>query len=219
MSNIHSISPEDESSDEQRLNDFGLSTSLFHTALTPGASRARSRTALALRTTPGNDIYHNTMEELALMLTPQGWQPVDIDGQPRLLHPEGAMSFTLASAINVAHPDRRKSPRARGKGTATRNALAAQPVQEFSLFELPESAHNTAVEKATRAAPFWMLLHERTTAGLNLEFARPSAMTSSGTVFGWADRIPVAALELDGDLSVFYGPDADDAFDVPVVRR
>jgi hypothetical protein len=218
MSNVISFSPASEPSDEQRLNDLDLSSSLFHTALTPGASRARNRTALALRTTPGNDIYHDTMEELALMLTPQGWQPVVVDGQPRLMHPQGTMSFTLASAINVAHPDRRKSPRTRGKGPATRSSLAAQPPQELSLFDLAESIDDTVLVEATRNAPFWMLLHERTSTGLNLEFARPSVMTAGGTVTDWVDNIAVPPLELDGDLSVFDNPDNDDDFDVPVVR-
>jgi hypothetical protein len=219
MSNVVSLDRAESSDDEQRLNNFGLSTPLFHTALTPGASRARGRTALALRTTPGNDIYHNTMEELALMLAPQDWQPVDVDGQPRLLNPAGTMSFTLASAVNVAHPDSRKSPRTRGKGRATRNSLAAHVSQDLALFDLPDSTENTALVAAAQSAAFWMLLHERTTTGLNLEFARPSAMTPGGTVVGWADSIAVGPLDLDGDLSVFDAPDGDDDFDVPVARR
>ena len=218
MSNVTSINPAETPEDERRLNEFGLSSPLFHTALTPGTSRARGRTALALLTTPGNDIYHNTMEELALMLAPEGWQPVDVDGQPRLLHPDGIMSFTLASATNVAHPDRRKSPRTRGKGPATRKSLAIQVAQDFALFDLPDSSKNTALVAAAHQAPLWMLLHERTGSGLNLEFARPSVMTPGGTVTAWSDSIAVPALHLDGDLSAFDGPDGGEDFDVPVAR-
>jgi hypothetical protein len=218
MSNVISISPANEPSDEQRLNELGLSSALFHTALTPGANRARNRTALALRTTPGSDIYHDTMEELALMLTPEGWQPVVVDGQPRLMNPQGTMSFTLASAINVAHPDRRRSLRTRGKGPSTRNSLAARPAQELSLFDLAESVDDTALVAATRNAPFWMLLHERTSEGLNLEFARPSVMTAGGTVTDWVDNIAIPPLNLDGDLSIFDSSENDDDFNVPVVR-
>lgn len=217
MSNVVSIHPADEPGDEQRLNTLGLSTSLIHTALTPGTSRARGRTSLALSTTPGNDIYHTSMEEFALMLTPLGWQPIVIDGQPRLLHPEGKMSFTIASAKNVAHPDGRKSPRSRGKGTATRNSLAARVVQDLSLFDLPDSADNTALVEVARTAPFWMLLHERTANGLFLEFARPAAMTPGGTINDWIDSIAIPSLDLDGDLSVFNSADSDDV-DVPVER-
>lgn len=154
------------------------------------------------------------------MLTPLGWQSIVIDGQPRLLHPEGKMSFTIASAKNVAHPDRRKSPRTRGKGAATRNSLAAQVVQDLSLFELPDSSDNTALIEAARKAPFWMLLHERTANGLFLEFARPAAMTPGGTINGWIDSIAIPSLDLDGDLSIFdtSDSDSDDDFDVPVER-
>jgi len=218
MSNIFTISPAETPDGEERLNEFGLSTTLFHTALTPGVSRARGRTALALRTTPGNDIYHNTMEELALMLAPQGWQPVDVDGQPRLLHPDGMMSFTLASATNVAHPDTRKTPRTRGKGPATRNSLAAHVAHDLALFDLPDSPKKSVLVAAANSSSLWMLLHERTPTGLNLEFAQPSAMTPGGTVIAWADSIAIRPLELDGDLSVFDDPDGSDDFDVPVAR-
>ncbi|MGV8857475.1 hypothetical protein [Rhodoglobus sp.] len=158
------------------------------------------------------------MEEFALMLTPLGWQRVDVGGQPRLLHPEGLISFTLASAKNVAHPDPRISPRTQKKGTATRNALSVQPHQVFSLFDLPKSEENSANVDAAEVAPFWMLLHERTATGLDLLFARPRDMTPSGIVTGFSDRITVEPLHLDGDLSVFDNPDSDEDFDVSVER-
>jgi hypothetical protein len=222
MSNVMPINPASESNDEQRLIAFGLSTTVLHNALTPGAGRARGRSAFALSTTPGTDIYHDTMEQLAFLLVPHGWTPVNVGGQPRLLHPDAVLSFTLASATNVANADHRKSPRAHGKGTATRNALAASPAQEIALFELPETARDAKLVAAAEAAPFWMLLHERTPVGLSLEFSRPSAMTLSGTVYEWADRIAVPHLDVDGDLSIFDADDNNDDddgdFDVPVER-
>jgi hypothetical protein len=218
MSNVMPINPDNESNDERRLNAFGLSTSLFHTSLTAGTSRARSRSALALSSSPGNDVYHDTMEQLALMLVPSGWSLVNVNGQPRLLHPEGLISFTLASATNVAHPDARKKPRTRRKGPATRNSLTAPVVQEMSLFDLPGTSNDAALVAAALASPFWMLLHERNHAGLDLEFSQPAVMTPGGSVVGWSDRIAVPPFDADGDLSVFGSSDDDDDFDVPVER-
>ena len=220
MSNVAPINFAHESGDEHRLSAMGLSTTLFHTALTPGTSRARSRSALALRSSPGNDIYHDTMEQLALMLSPKGWTLVDVEGQPRLLHPEGSMSFTLASATNVANPDCRKAPRTRGKGPATRGSLAAPSFQVVPLFDLTGTSNDASLVASAQAAPLWILLHERTATGLNLEFARPSAMTDGGSVVGWADTIAVEALDIDGDLSVFdrSDDDTDGDFDVSVER-
>lgn len=220
MSNVAPISPAQESNDEQRLNSFGLSSTLFHTALAPGTSKARSRSALALRTSAGNDIYHDTMEQLALMLAPMGWTPVLVEGQPRLLHPDRFMSFTIASATNVAHPDRRRSPRTRGKGPATRHSLATSAVQDMPLFDLPGATIDPSVVAVAAKSEFWMLLHERTAAGLSLEFARPSDMTTGGSVVGWADSISVGAFDVDGDFSIFDGSvdDNDEDFDVRVER-
>lgn len=80
--------PEFEHSDEQRLAAFGLST-IFHDGLRAGATRATNRSALALETSPGTDIYHDGMESLAQILAPEGWRLMSVDKQPRLVHPEG----------------------------------------------------------------------------------------------------------------------------------
>ena len=207
------------SNDESRLNALGLSSELLHTALRPGLSRASNRTALALSSSPGTDIYHDTMEQLPLRLADTGWTPVLVDKQPRFLHPEGLLSFTVASAVNVANPDRRTKPRTQ-KGPATRGALVAPPVEALALFAVQEEEQ--AVERANiaKGAPLWFLLHERTDRGLKLEFSRPAGMTGTigdGVVYDWDDRIFIPFLDLDGDLSAFDDPnDGEGGIDVQV---
>lgn len=67
-------------------------------------------------------------------------------------------------------------------------------------------------------APLWMLVHERTARGLNLELSRPAEMSASGIVTDWDDRIIIGVLDLEGDLSVFDQPD-DGGIDVAVEPR
>lgn len=203
---------------ESRLNALGLSTELIHNALRPGLSRAANRTALALPSTPGTDIYHESMEQFHRLLADAGWRLVHVHHQPRLLHPSALLSFTLASGANVGNLDRRQSPRTRRKGKATRVSLASPRAEIPTLFEVPSVEQDEALVAAAEAAPLWLMVHERTERGLNLEFSRPAQMTDSGVVNDWHTRIPIPFLALDGDLSIFDAPDDGD-FDVPVQPR
>lgn len=210
-----------ESGDEDRLAEFGLSTQIFHDALRPGASRANNRSSLALDSSAGTDIYHDGMENLHRILRPTGWNLIPVEKQPRMVHPEGRVSFTVSAAANVGETNVRL-PRTRKKGPATRNSLAVlKPVPGlFPDIDAELLAHWQAVE---RKAPFYFLLCERVLRGGNglaLEFSRPAHMTEGGSVNGWTERNRVGYLDLDGDLDVFDDPDEDeDGIDVRVEPR
>lgn len=206
------------SGDEARLRGFGLSTELVHDAFRPGLTRASNRTAKALGSTPGTDIYHDAMEKFHGLLAERNWWMAYVDRQPRLVHPAGLLSFTVASAVNVADPDPRRSPRTRRKGKATRDSLARSPTLSDSLFDVHELTQTAEDLAKAEAAPLWFVLHERTDRGLRLEFARPENMTEGGVVDRWKDRIIIAFLDLDGDLSGFDAPDGD-SYDVLVEPR
>lgn len=211
--------PEFERGDEQRLAAYGLSSAIFHDGLRAGATRAANRSALALDTSPGTDIYHDGMEGLAQILASDGWRLMPVDKQPRLIHPEAIVSFAVSSGINVGKANVRV-PRTRKKGVATRNSLATSP-SVASLFDDPETDRLAELARAAEKAPFYFLLFERVTVGkpsLLLEYSRPSAMTDGGSVIDWADRIAVPCLDLEGDLSMFDEP-GDDEFDVAVEPR
>lgn len=215
---ILTTAPAFESDQERRLAAFGLSNAILHDGLRAGATRAANRSALALETSPGTDIYHDGMEGLAQILSPNGWRLLPIDKQPRLVHPDGILSFAVSSAINVGRANLR-APRTRRKGIATRNSLSAQPSAP-TLFETAD-AKLAELARVAGEAPFYFLLFERIavgTTGLLLEFSRPATMSHGGSVVEWADRIPVPLLDLEGDLSVFDEP-GDDEFDVAIEPR
>jgi hypothetical protein len=210
-------------SHEERLEAFDLSTPIIHDGIRPGGSRAANRSSLALKSAPGTDIYQDGMENFHKLLRTAGWKLVYVDGQPRLLHPEGKVAFAISSAKNVGHQNLRM-PRTRRKGNATRNALAGSPQHEslFDLEGIDAPGSSAELVAAAQAAPLYFLLCERSERGdgLALEFSRPAEMTQGGRVNNWTDRIQVGFLELEGDLSVFDDPDGGyDEFDVPVEPR
>lgn len=216
-----SVGSPSESGDEHRLVAFGLSSVTFHDGLRRGASRAGNRSTLALESSAGTDIYHDGMEDLHRLLKPSGWRLLPIDGQPRLVHPEGKLTFTVSSGINVGGANMR-TPRTRKKGSATRNSLAAPEVSP-GLFGDTDGEIALQLVKAAENAPFYFLLCERVTRGSNglmLEFSEPAGMTDGGSVNRWGDRIGVAYLSIEGDAETFDAPDnGDDEFDVPVEPR
>ena len=203
----------DASDDERRLAEFGLSSDLIHMALRPGLSRAMNRTSMALRSTPGTDIYHDSMENFSRILAPS-WVCVYVNQQPRLLHPEKRMTFTVTSGMHGAHQDRKVKPRVR-KGKATRGSLAASTVRTTVMVAVP-GVEQQAETAAAETAPLWLLIYERTERGLNLELSRPSEMDDNGFVTNWKDRIMVRFLDLNGNLSEFDRPDDDDDVNVDV---
>lgn len=217
-----SFAEKSSSDPERRLNAFGLSTEMVHTAFRPGLTHARNRSPLALRNAAGNDVYQDTMEQFSQILTPKGWHLVYVDHQPRLLHPDGIMCFTISSAKYVADADHRRKPRTGRKGPATRMSLAGRSRTGDLTLDLPELANaEETLPASALSAPLWLLDYERTQLGLNLELSQPAGMTPSGMVTEWAPgRILIRSLDLDGDLSVFEAlDDEDDDFDVPVTPR
>lgn len=205
---------------ERRLEEFGLSTERIHAGLRRGAERAANRSSHALKTAAGTDIYHDGMEDFAQLLTPEGWRAVEVGGQPRLLHPTGALAFTIASGINVGGADLHRAPRTRRKGMATRASLVP-PEPHPSLFEDGDAFDSADLVARTAEAPLYFLLCEPAPrgGGLRIELAQPARMTEGGSVNEWNDRIPVGILALEGDLSVFDQPDGPDEFDVSVEPR
>lgn len=207
--------------DEHRLKAFGLSTDLIHNGLRRGAERAANRSSHALKTAAGTDIYQDGMEDFAQLLTADGWRAVEVDGQPRLLHPASALSFTISSGINVGGADLREGPRTRRKGKATKGSLVPKPSHPSLFADDTVDAAELAAKVA--AAPFYFLLCEREPrgGGVYIELARPAGITKGGGVNEWSERIRVGFLPLKGDLSVFNQPDDDgpDEFYVSVDPR
>jgi hypothetical protein len=219
MSIVTQMFPEQSEAQEARLNAFGLSTPFFHGAFRRGLNNARNRSSAALTSSKANDIYHDTNEQIRLMLAPQKWRSIMWERQPRLAHPEGKMALVIASAtgVGLAHP--RLVPITRKKGPATLNSITRTAAPTHSTLEIPEFEMDPEEVKVLAEAPLWMALHELTEHGLNLELSKPAGFRANGCVDVWEERIPIASIRLDGDFSVFKIDDGGDEFDVPVDPR
>lgn len=206
----------DESVDA-RLGALDLKVSLLHDAFRAGLARSRNRSKLAAPNAAGSDVYHDSWELLAQMLNAQGWVPAVVEQQPRMLHPSGRLSLTIASAEHVADPDPRVQPRTNPKGLASRLSTPSTtqiplPLEEFG--PAPVQVDQGSV------GDLWFSLYECTGEGLNLSVARPSGFSRSGAIVQWAQEIPLPSLRHDDDLSAFGRSGAgDDIFDVDVSPR
>lgn len=216
---IVNLFPKQQPNDELRLSEFGLSSSDFHTAFRPGLSRALGRSELAPPNAPGSDLYNDTFELLAQILVARGWRKTVVNGQPRLIHPDGKCQLALSSAQHVGDADRRVTPKTRRKGPATMDSLDAALPKSHIPLPLPEWVeHDAELPRTLKDAPFWFVLYEREGSFLSLSLGRPAGMDSSGRVVDWTELIAITPLDGVGDLSVF-GPDDDGDIDVPVEPR
>ncbi|KAE8127445.1 MULTISPECIES: hypothetical protein [Bifidobacterium] len=197
---------------DQELAQFNLTTEILHLGVARGLRNARNRTAAALPSAKGSDIYQDSMEDLTALLKPKGWRLLQFHMQPRLVHPNGVMSFTVSAAKGLSSRSG-DGPITNAKGRSTRMSLSSKPYAQDALFEAEENESDPVFDEI----PFFFLLHEYTPAGLYLELSSPAAMDDkTGVVTEWSQRIPIPFLSATGDLSPFATDGPDDDFDVPV---
>jgi len=189
----------------ERLAAWGLSPELIHDALRSGFARSQERSSLAPPATPAMDVYGNGFEELAKILTLQGWDYEPVKNQPRLTHPDRLVTLSITSASGLG--SEAAMPITNSKGPATRQALAHS--NEGTLFELDTHDDECATP------PLYFIVYERKEDVLCLEISRPSDMDASNRIVRWTDRIFLPALTL---VSAPFGDTTQTGqiFDVPV---
>ena len=212
--------PQGKPGDEQRLAEFGLSSSDFHTAFSPGLSRAANRSKLAPLNAAGTDLYNDGFELLAQILVGRKWRHQPVMQQPRVIHPDGKLQLALSSAQGVGDSDHRVTPKTRHKGPATLLSLDRSVPSSQVPFDLPEFAQDEPLSPALAGAPFWFVLYQREGSRLALALGRPAGTDYSDRVVDWSDMIGIEPLDGAGDMSVFgSGDDGDHDIDVPVEPR
>ena len=190
---------------DERLAAWHLSTEIIHNALRSGFARSRERSTLAPAATPAMDVYGNGFEDLAKILTSQGWTYKSVKNQPRLSHPHGLVTLSITSASGVG--SEAAMPITNSKGPTTRQALAHS--DEGTLFTLDTPGHESA------EPPLYFIVYEPEGDILHLEISRPSDMDTSNHIVRWTDRIILPPLTLDStpfDNTTQTGQ----IFDVPV---
>lgn len=198
---------ESRPSGDDPLGEFGLSTQLLHDAYRPGLERALSRSSDALKTSAGTDIYHDTVENLGKALKGLDWTMDVVKNQPRFIHPDYLMMFTISTAQNVGHQYSFPQPIVTKKGKVTRCAVELQNDNQWSLFSDDKFQATNILYNHIDKTPFFFLLHERVGQELRLELSRPSRIEPSGTITSWCDRRIIDPLVLNEDFTCFNSPD------------
>lgn len=212
----------DESASGARLDAFGLSDETIHDCVRPAWMHARGRSSLAAPSTPGSDLYSDITEYLAVTLTGRGWERKLVNGQQRIIHPEGLLAIAVSAAVNVNNSHPKKHPSTRRKGPATLGDLDAGVIPGQEAFKIEGFDGDEAFEQRMRKAPLWLLLHEEIEGELRLSLARPALRDKQGRIIGFSHEIPIETLKLDTDLDIFRNDDDDEGggidFDVPAIR-
>lgn len=203
------------SNEHDPASRLDLRTQDIHDVARRGRDSALNRTSNAAPGARGSDLYHDFLEDLTNMLIERGWVLRRYLGQQRLYHPDGRHCVTIASAVNIGHPDPRKQPRTRHKGRATAEALDRS--SNDTTLDLAEFD----VEKAAPVnpdAPLWMILHELDGTTLRLALGRPAEQDKNDCVVSWSELVLLESLHLvehQGDFDEDQSPD----FDVSVTPR
>lgn len=222
MSVLSFLPSNDPASAEEQLAEFNLSVESLHHIFRPGLNHALMRTNLAPNGAQRLDLYLDGSEQLLLHLARHGWTKIPVDGQERTVAPDGSAAIVVTSAdrVGIVGSPHLKPITRQPKGPATQNALprpTGLPGQE--ILDLGVDFAATEPNRANlTAAPLWMLLHELTPQGLNLELSQPLGSRKDGRIDQWGRRILVPSIPLSDDFGPFDAGD-DDGFDIPVIAR
>ena len=201
------------------LGQFGLSEDILQSCAQYAWDKARRRTALASPSASGTDLYQEMTEQLAIVLSAQGWRKDVVHGQQRIVHPDGLIGIAVSSATNVASDDPKKQPRTRSKkGLSTLEDLDSSVMPGQDTFDLEEFRLQDAANEKLKNAPLWFLLHEEREDFFYLSLARPAAADKQGYIIGFSYEIHIKPLSADQDLDLFREEDGDGDIDFEVPR-
>jgi hypothetical protein len=192
-----------------RLAGLGLTVADIEFVLAGADAEARTWTGLAPPLMAGMARWGKTNELLRIRLLPRGWTCDDPRNLPRTISPGGDVALVAATGDGgtgrAGVPARNLYPR----GIETVRALGPGPQLAFDYPGLePPAASDLAI---------WLLLYHPAGDEVRAELSQPEAITPSGYVCTWTERIMLPALRL-GRPEVRAVPAPADVT-VPVTRR
>lgn len=213
---LPSIKPEVRS----KLHSKNLSAEDLINAVLNGYSAFTATSAMHPTTFPGNAAWAYTVEGLRINLVPKGWDSQDRCNQPQVVSPDGQIVITVSSGCpNTGNAV--LEPQTRGpKGSETTRGIANN--LQTDMFPNEKEAEIAKLfESENSSKEYWILLfyYDFAQKELRLELSRPIKMGVNGKVDGWADRVIIPALPLDGDYATEQPVprfDDDQAHDVSI---
>lgn len=171
--------------------------------------------------TPGILAWAETVCGLRELLRPEGWTRCDDGNWPLTINPKGDLALSVATG-NEATGRANSSPSTKSsKGPRTEEAVVTNALQ-LNLFEQAQDIPDSLGQGADRTTWFLLVHFDHFERELRSELARPITMSREKKVDGWAERIILPAIQLDGDVISIAGsggPDSGSEIDVEVRRR
>ncbi|WP_143512565.1 hypothetical protein [Vreelandella utahensis] len=190
------------------------------------AYRAFSATSeLHPLTFPGSAAWSDAVQALRAQLLTKGWEPKDVNNQPRVISDDQQFAITVSSG----NPDtgiRFRCPQTRGvKGTQTRLGIATNA--QSDLFETEKADQiRRELESTGERSEFWILLFyiDFSTKEIRWELSRPINIALNGKINDWAERIimpPMAFETPEGATNppIFYNGEASYDVNIPITPK
>jgi hypothetical protein len=204
-----------------RLAELGLpSNDDIHRVLRQSDLSRSTCTRLDPRTFRGMMTWGTTVRYLRAVEIPNGWTAREEDGLSLTVAPDRERALLVATG-STGTGQLKGRPKTRSpKGKKTVEAINAQALQ-LALAELlgPEPAKDPKPE-------IWFLLyrHARRKNGTRRIYAEisrphPDGISKRGRISGWAERIILERIDLDGGGMVQRPPESGPQFDVDIARR
>jgi hypothetical protein len=171
--------------------------------------------------TPGIMAWAETVCALRELLRPEGWSRCDDGNWPLTINANGDIALSVATG-NEATGRAGSSPTTKSsKGPRTEEAVVTNALQ-LNLFEMAQDIPDVLDQGVDRTTWFLLIHFDHFEQELRSELARPITMNREKKVDGWAERIILPAIPLDGtDISIGAsgGPDSGSDIEVEVRRR
>jgi hypothetical protein len=170
--------------------------------------------------TPGIMAWAETVCALRETLRADGWTRCDDGNWPLTINPKADIALSVATG-NEATGRAGGSPTTKSsKGPRTEEAVVSNALQ-LNLFEQAQDIPDALDQGADRTTWFLLIHFDHFEQELRSELARPITMNREKKVDGWAERIILPTIPLDGsDITIPASGEPDGGSDIEVeVRR
>lgn len=201
-----------------RLKELGLSLEDLDYALRGADAEARTWSAMAPPVMPGLARWAKTNELLRLRLLPRGWTQDNPRLMPRTISPRRTHVIVAAAGdAATGFPDANPTTRY-AKGIETAKAVEVNVQLAFGfegLFGWPEPSDHATQGDAMET---WLLLYDVAETEIRAELSLASAISATGFVGAWRERIILPVIDLSGPDPTGRGlPGSGEGKDVTVM--
>jgi hypothetical protein len=200
-------------SELSRLEEvFGLSHEAVQDIVMQGLLVRTTVSAHHPKTFAGTAQWAETVRALRDKTVPSGWEALDVNNCPLVLHPNGVVMIAVQTGDRETGTSGIPSNRA-PKGSVTEGAV----VENFRQFCLFDEQDLPSIE-AANGRVLWVLLYHLANGEIRYELSLPMEMIG-GKIRTWQERIVFPAIRLDGSDIDMGERDDDNDIDVSIERR